>query len=522
MIISTKKSTLRDAIQSKAVFSLLFAFFFLTSSSLIAGNKVIPGVPGQIIGQTNVCAYVGTSQVITYRINAVPGAELYLWTVPPTVQLISGQGTTSISVMFNAGFTAAANKQIKVRSISQEGNSADRILYLTSQQPSTPSAINGPSNACLYIGTPNQAVYTTARDAAATGYIWGADPTGTLITHPNGPGVNDTIIHVTFKNGYKTNPITVQAVNNCGFSAARILTVSGSAPNTPGVISGPTNACGYMLPNGAVATYSINPVAGASSYTWLTPANCIVNHPNGAGSSDVVITVQYPSDFTGGSIAVIASSGCDDSSPRTLNISKLNPSTPSAITGVQKTSCPDREYTYSLTAMPSNATSVAWTVPVDALSISGQGTSSITVSYPATRVVGLVTATGVSNCASSASRQLNVTYNRCQVERGTNSTGKGDISAAVTINKQQAAITEESLQVKIAPNPSRGSFKLQVLAKNQEPVNIKVLDLQGREIKKITTAQGQSVVFGNELRPGTYIVEINQGNQKLTEKILKL
>ncbi len=512
------------------IISLLFALLLLATSYVRAADNTIPGTPGLISGQINVCAYVGNGQTTSYSISAVAGAELYLWTVPPTAQIVSGQGTTSISVSFSPGFTGAANKQIKVRAISQGGTSADRSLYLLTQQPSTPASIAGPSNACIYIGTTNPATYSTAKDPAATSYIWAADPTKTVITHPNGSGPNDTIIRVVFKGGYRTNPITVQAVNNCGFSASRAVTVSGAAPSTPGIITGPTNGCAYMLPNGAVATYSIAPVAGAASYIWTTPANCVVNHPNGGGSNDVVITVQFPGDFTGGAIQVVASSGCEDSSPRTLSVSKLNPSTPGVITPVEKTICPAREYSYTLPSMPSNATLVNWTVPVDALSFSGQGTSSITVQYPETLVSGIVTATGVSNCASSATRQLPVTLYRCQQERGTSGRGNTEQGrGAKQNNNQQKKIGEtqinegtETLIINVAPNPSKGNFKIQVNTKDKAAISVKLLDLQGREIKKMTMPQGQPLLFGSELRPGTYILEVSQGKVKRTEKLLRL
>lgn len=502
----------------------LAIIILMISVNAYALDKAIPQTPGPVTGPVNVCAYVGSNQVIDYSITAVEGAELYLWTVPPTVTIVSGQGTTSISVKFSTGFTSAANKQIKVRAISEDGNSPDRLLYLTSQQPSTPNNIVGPSNACVYIGTSTQAVYTTAKDPNATSYVWGTDPATTLVNHPNGAGVNDTIIRVIFKNGYKSKPITVQSANHCGFSAARTIVVSGAAPSTPGVITGPTNACAYMLPDGIDATYSINPVAGASSYTWIVPADCVVQHPNGLGASDITISVQYPPTFTGGSIAVIANSGCDESAPRTLNVTKLNPATPGVISAIQKVICPAREFLYSIPSMPLNATEVNWTVPADAIGFSGQGTTGITVLYAEPRVSGAVTVRSINNCASSTIRQTLVNLGRCQLERSSGNTAKGVGSENVTEEAEQT-LTEtinKEFEIKIAPNPSKSSFKLQVNSIRKEIIILHLLDLQGRELKKMTLIPGQSIVFGNELKAGTYVVEVTQGKLKRTEKLLKL
>src|SRR4051812_9488630 len=102
------------------LFLAILAFFLLILMNAHAGIKSVPGMPGPISGQTNVCSFVGTGQAVTYSITAVADAAVYLWTMPPTATLVSGQGTTNISVVFASGFNAAANKQIRVRAISQD------------------------------------------------------------------------------------------------------------------------------------------------------------------------------------------------------------------------------------------------------------------------------------------------------------------------------------------------------------------------------------------------------------------
>lgn len=500
---------------------ILSSFLFFIAFCANANTQTIPATPGAISGLTNVCAFVGTGETVTYSIAPVAGAELYLWTLPPTMTLVSGQGTTAITVQFSSGFTSAANKQIRVRAISDEGNSADRIMYLAAQHPSTPNAIYGPSNACVYIGTPNRATYTTPKDRNATGYIWSA-PSGASIMHPNGAGPNDTIVMVSFKPGYKTGGISVQSFNTCGISASRTITVSGSAPTMPGMISGPTNVCAYMLPNGVAATYSIAPVAGASSYSWSLPDDCIIDHPNGGGVGDVSINVQFPANFTGGTISVTANSGCDESAARTLTLTKLNPSTPGIISPALEEICPTREYSYTLPSMPANTNSINWTVPADAIGFSGQGTTKITVLYPESRISGSVSATGVNNCATSASRVIAINLGRCQLERGTNSAGRAS-AGLEEIGLVSLADTEAPIPgFKVSPNPSKSGFKLQWGSAEKAKANIRVLDLQGREVKKMIMSPGQSIVFGNELRPGTYIVEVAQGKQIRTQKLMKL
>ena len=509
---------------------LLFLFLFTASLHSVASDKAVPNMPGPITGQTNVCAFIGTQQTLRYTIEPVAGAQLYLWTVPSTVTILEGQGTTSITVSFALAFRSAANKQLKVRAISEDGNSPDRVCYLLAQQPGTPDAISGPSNACIYIGTPNAATYSTARDASASSYIWGV-PAGAVVTHPNRPGVNDTVIRIVFRNDYKTGQVTVQGANDCGFSLPRVLTVAGSAPSTPGAITGPSNACAYMLPNGTAATYSINSVTGATSYTWTAPAGSIVEHPNGSGNDDIVITVRFPGGFTGGTISVVANSGCDESAPRSLTISKLNPSTPGVISPQVKVICPNREYAYTLPSMPLNTTSVNWTVPPDAIGFSGQGTTTINVLYPEYRLSGTVSATAVSNCASSASRVIAVNLGRCQLERSTaqpsgrnaNSVNANHLTFSPAKNIPGNSVPgTEGLVLSISPNPSTAVFKVMPASNSKAPINMRVIDLQGREIRKLTALPNEQITFGADLKPGTYVLEAVQGLRKVSERIVKL
>jgi hypothetical protein len=96
-----------------------------------------------------------------------------------------------------------------------------------------------------------------------------------IITHTNNPGIDDTTVTVTFTNAFTTSAITVRAVNDCGTSSARSFTITRNNPSIPSLISGPTNACPYLAPNGIAANYSIPVVQHATSYTWTVPSGAI-------------------------------------------------------------------------------------------------------------------------------------------------------------------------------------------------------------------------------------------------------
>lgn len=467
------------------------------SASFVANGPLTTPV---VSGPTNVCQYIGTGEQVVYTASST-GATGYTWVVPPTnVTIVSGQGTSTLTVTFGSGLTAQANKQIKVTGISACGNSTQTIYYLLAQGPNTPQPITGPTNVCPIIGTANTYTYSIPAVVGATSYIWTAQAGTTVVTN------NGTSADISFASGFTTSAITVRAVNGCGTSTVRSLTVSKVNPSTPGLISGPTNVCANMAPGGTPATYSVVPVPGATTYTW-TVSNGISF--TGQGTSSISFT--YPSTFVSGSISVTAGNGCGTSGARTLAVTRLTPATPGIIDVIETSPCPNRVYTYTIASMPSNATSVQWTVPAGATGFTGQGTTSITVTYPATAVTGTVTAQAISNCGSSTVRSTEVKLPACPpVEPGFS---KGSPVATT--------VASESLAVNVYPNPTTTEFKVQVNSANRDKVQVRILDAQGRAFKTFTVMPYQLTTIGAELKAGAYILETRQGNVIRTTKLLK-
>jgi len=476
-------------------------------------SRQIPAAPTAINGQTNVCSFIGTNNPVTYTIDPVANATSYTWTAPPNATIVSGQGTTSVDVTFQSGFSTSV---LKVKSVSNCFTSGDRQLTLTAASTSTPGLISGPTNACTFIGTMDEATYTIRKVTNAVSYNWTVPTGATITSHPAGLGANDTIITVAFDNSFVSGTnISVQAVN-CNTSSPRNFTVYRNTASTPGLISGPVNVCEYKIspanPSGTTATYTIRKVANALSYNWTAPANATITaHPAGSGVNDTIVEVTYNSNFVNGSIQVSASNGCGTSSTRSLSLTILNPGTPGGIDVVQVQACPNRIYTYSIAAMPSNATSINWTVPSGGSITSGQGTTSITVSYANTAISGTLSAQALNNCGNSSIRNLSVKLTACP-EGGF--TGKA---------KQQIEPPATSLSIDIYPNPSAESFRVQAKGlQQQETVTLRLLDLQGREMKRWVMMPANMQSFGADLKAGTYLLEISQGKRRQVQKLIKL
>ena len=116
--------------------------------------------------------------------------------------------------------------------------------------------------------------------------------------------------------------ISVSAYNNCGSSDELILPVIvNSLPHYPNGITGNRIVC-----RGSTQTYFINPVYGASSYTWILPT--------GWTGISTTSSINVTAGNEPGEISVIANNSCGSSGFTSLPI-RLDtiPSKPSDITG---------------------------------------------------------------------------------------------------------------------------------------------------------------------------------------------
>ena len=76
--------------------------------------------------------------------------------------------------------------------------------------------------------------------------------------------------------------------------------------------------------------------------------------------------------------------------------------------------------------------------------------------------------------------------------------------------------------VKAYPNPSENQFTLQLDGASNEKIMVVVYDAVGRQVKKIERSDNLSPIkFGEDLKVGTYIVEVRQGVNRRSLKLIK-
>lgn len=102
----------------------------------------------------------------------------------------------------------------------------------------------------------------------------------------------------------------------------------------------------------------------------------------------------------------------------------------------------------------------------------------------------------------------------------------GDMLGSCSSNGNAHRLPTENLQtsnlaVKVFGNPSRSHFDLQLTGLTNKNVRITVYDNLGRVIETRSQQANQTVRFGGSYKPGTYLVEIMQGTQKQTLRLIK-
>lgn len=79
----------------------------------------------------------------------------------------------------------------------------------------------------------------------------------------------------------------------------------------------------------------------------------------------------------------------------------------------------------------------------------------------------------------------------------------------------------DKFNVKVSGNPTQTYFTIQVQSSTDHTVEIKIFDLTGRQVQQAKGAVGESFRLGSPLTQGIYIVEVRQGINHSTIKVVK-
>ena len=241
----------------------------------VTGSCTVPARPGTITtvgGSAKVCP----GDVKNYTIIAVSGATDYTWTAPPGGVVTAGQGTTSVTITYNSGFTVGDS--LRVTANNTCGSSLARALKINrNAAASTPSIITG----SIYGVCNNSNVPYSVVLVSGNTYSWSWNVADATVA--SGQGSN--AITANFLSTFVSGKLSVTATNACGTSTARMLSVY-AKPATAASISGLTSVCSGQQ---GVA-YSIAPLNNASSYTWYAPTGAHISDGITTSTSTSLVT----------------------------------------------------------------------------------------------------------------------------------------------------------------------------------------------------------------------------------------
>lgn len=332
--------------------------------------------PGVITGASTYCP--GDPEV--YTVPSVPGGT-FTWTLPPgwtgfstsnTITVTPGPGTAPATIAVAVTTPCGPISIQRTRTIAP------------GSAPSPPGTITGNTHIC---GNTAQ-TYSVLPVGGATSYIW---------TLPNGwvGASNTNTINVTANS--TSGNVTVKAINGCGQSTANTLPVTViAALANPGTITGSDTVC-----SGSLLTYSINPVPGATSYTWTLPSGW-----SGTTTGTSIQTFAGPAS---GSLRVTAYVSCAISPISTKNIAVVTTVNPAVTVSVPPTTLCQGS-TITVTATPS----FPGTSPVYQWKKNGSNVLAFGPTYTTNTLAKgdsvSVTMTSSESCASNPVAKSNVLY----------------------------------------------------------------------------------------------------------------
>ncbi|MBK9284071.1 MAG: hypothetical protein IPM51_07085 [Sphingobacteriaceae bacterium] len=392
-----------------------------STSTLAVNINSIPVAPSAIAGPNPIC--IGSTGV--YSIAAVPGATSYSWTLPvgwsgssitTSISAVSGNSGSITVMAINACGSSSATvlnvtvNTIPIVSISGGTNSicAFDNLVLTANGASTYSWSTGALTPTISISpsiTTNFSVLgTTGACTGSSAITITVNPLPNItingsasvclggsvsltggggITYTWSTGSNATVIAVS-PTVNSTYTLSGTNGNNCSNNATFAVNVN-AAPAAPLSIAGLTTFC-TGLPS---LSYSVNPVIGATSYSWSLPV--------GWSGNSITNSIAAVPGQNGGIISIFASNICGSSPVQTLAVT-VNPLPTVSVNALPINVCSGA----SSTLNAGGALSYSW---------SNGGLSSTTVVNPIATTIYSVIGTNSFSCTSTSTIVVGVFNN---------------------------------------------------------------------------------------------------------------
>ncbi len=438
---------------------------------------------------------------------------------------------------------AAANgDSARVAFTSACGNSLNRALRLTNTAAVLPTApasitITTVSDVC---GNRVYRYTAPALTGSATGYLWSFVGTLGLNAVVDSGTLSSRIVRMKYtlnRAAATGDSARVAFTSACGNSLNRALRLTNTAVAVPTAPASITIATVSDVCGNRVYRYTAPALTGiATGYLWSFVGTLGLNAVVDSGTlSSRIVRMKYTSNTaagTGDSARVAYTSACENSLNRALRLTNsavVVPTTPASIIITTVTDvCGNRVYRYTAPALTGTATGYQWSfvgpLGTSAVVDSGSLNSRIvrmkyTSNIAANRRIDSVRVAYTSTCGNSINRALrlsNTALNNCPIVTLpilSLNTSKNSLALS--------KIDQNSLDIKIFPNPTAGTFYLKVNSNSAEMIHVRVIDVSGRVVKSIKTNTSETSMLGSELRAGLYFFEVKQGSETRIVKAVK-
>ncbi|HLG34522.1 MAG TPA: T9SS type A sorting domain-containing protein [Bacteroidia bacterium] len=355
-----------------------------------------------------------------------------------------------------------------------------------------------------------------------------------------------------------------------------------------------SNSCGSVTSNSISVTVNsalTATISATGSTTFCFPATITLNANTGSGLSyqwklnGINISGATLSSYSAsisGNYNCAVSNSCGSATSNSIAVTaNVIPATPGSITGQTGGICGSTA-SYSISPV-TYATTYNWIVPAGATITSGQGTTTVTISFISTFLSGTISVTASNSCGTSGSsgiavtgipaqpgaisgptsvcqNQNNVIYSIAAVSGATSYTwtkpagatinsGQGTTSVNIKFGKKSGTVTvkanrscgssavrslsvatpcredvsniaDNDWEINVFPNPSDNDFTFVINSPENNSFSINIFDLAGRVVESHQNISGdKEIKCGERLIDGIYYAEIISGEER---KIVKL
>ncbi len=516
--------------------------------------------------QTNVCGarrYRYSAPNLPAATTTTGAATGYVWdfvgSLASTMTIDSGDlNSQRFTVTFTSNGASATGDSVRMYYTSDCGNSLRKTAKLSNTSLLAPAAATAvtitpiQTNVCsarrYRYSAPNLPTASTTA-GAASGYVW--DVIGSLsstMTIDSGDLYSQRFTVTFTSNAASAAGDSVRVLYTtagCGNSARKSAKLSNTSLVAPAAATAvtitpiQTTVCSarkyrYSAPNLPVATTT---TGAANGYVWDFVGSLASTMTIDSGTvNSQAFTVTFTSNAAAGLDSVrllYTTAGCGNSARKSTKLSNTllgAPLAPASVTiqQVLPDICYARKYRYiAPSPLPGATTSAGaasgylWSAPTGTVGSTGTIDSGDVTSR-------IITVTYTSNAAAGVgdSIRLRYTTNGCgngaiKAQKLSNLIKTGCVPPITKTTSRVPNSSPASMEVKVYPNPTTTQFNVQVKSTGTEEAVVRVLDVTGRFIKRVKVSSNSNVNLGADLKAGAYMLEVRQGKEVKTVRVMK-